>query len=289
VAEADPRRFRATVHYDGGPFHGWQIQPSERTVQGEVESALARLLPEPVRVKAAGRTDRGVHAVGQEIAFPAPSGWSGPDLRRALNAVLPREIWIEKLGEAAAEFHPRFDATARRYVYLLGTGPEAASPLRAGRLWCFDEPLDEELLCEAGRDFAGERDFGGFAKSGQPERGTRCHVRRAEWTRTPAGDLRFTIVADRFLHHMVRYAVSTLVEVASGRRRPAELRALLEGRLSEARPPAPAPPEGLYLAGVRYEEGWNRADRLPGEPLPDGGTRPSGRESPARVSRESAG
>lgn len=262
------RRFRATVHYDGGGFHGWQLQPDVRTVQGAVEETLAELFPEAVRVDAAGRTDAGVHAAGQEIAFPVPPGWRAAELRRALNALLPPDVWIEASREASGDFHPRFDAEARRYLYLVGVAPDAASPLRRGRVWQLGSEPDRVRLERATARLPGERSFRAFAKSGQPERGTRCRVERAGWRRTALGDLAFAIVADRFLHHMVRYLVHTAVEIGLGRRPPEAMERLLAGG-AEARPPAPAPAEGLYMTGVRYPDGWNRPGGVPGLAAPE--------------------
>ncbi len=272
MQERTRRRFRATVHYDGSRFHGWQVQPDRRTVQGAVENALQRLFPDPVRVTAAGRTDAGVHAVGQEIAYPAPGGWTAPEMRRALNAVLPDDVWIEKLGEAPEKFHPRFDATARRYVYLVGTSEASASPLRGERVWSLARPLDEDLLRDRAALLPGERSFEAFAKAGQESRGTRCRVERAEWRRTVLDDLAFTIVADRFLHHMVRYLVEVLVNTARGERPADDLESLLAGR-GDPRPPGPAPAEGLYMDAVRYPDGWNRPGGIPGLTGPPDGRR----------------
>lgn len=260
------RRLRATVHYDGSGFHGWQVQLTDRTVQGEIEAALQRLFSETVRVLAAGRTDAGVHAAGQEIAFDLPEDWSRRDeseIRDALNAHLPPDAWVEKLAGTAREFHPRFDATGRRYAYFLGVRADAVSPIRRGRIWGLGRVPDPDLLQEATEALPGEHSFAALSKSGQPERGTRCRVEMARWDRTPLGDLRFTIVADRFLHHMVRYLVATLVEVAEGRR-PADALARLLEEADDVRPPRPAPAEGLYLTGVRYEGGWNREAGVPG-------------------------
>lgn len=270
MPEGSNRRYRATVHYDGRGYHGWQVQPDRPTVQGAIESALEELFPEAVRVNAAGRTDRGVHAVGQEIAFPAGRSWPAREMRRALNAVLPADIWVEKLSASPEDFHPRFDATARRYLYLAATGPRAASPLRRGLVWRLDDAPDPDLLDGLADLLPGERSFASFAKSGQPERGTRCRVHEARWSRTAVGDLAFTIVADRFLHHMVRYLVHTLVGCAVGRRDRGDLERLLAGD-ADARPPEPAPPGGLYLTGVRYADGWNRPPGVPGVTGPDAG------------------
>ena len=268
------RRFRATVHYDGGGFHGWQLQPDVRTVQGSVEEALAELFPEAVRVDASGRTDRGVHAAGQEIAFPAPPRWRADEMRSALNALLPADVWIEACRQVEEAFHPRFDARTRRYVYLVATGTDAGSPLRAGRVWQLGREPDADRLRGAAAALPGKRSFEAFAKSGQPERGHRCRIETAAWSRTPLGDLAFRVVADRFLHHMVRYLVHTMIDIGLGRRDADGMERLLADGAAQAavRPPAPAPAEGLYLTGVRYEEGWNRGGGVPGlVPAPGAG------------------
>jgi tRNA pseudouridine38-40 synthase len=235
-----------------------------------VEAALAQLLDRATRIHAAGRTDTGVHAAGQEIAFDAPDRWTPEDLRRGLNALTPDEVWAERVREAPGGFHPRFDATGRRYEYLVGTESEAESPLRRGRIWAVSAPIDRKVLWRLAKLVEGERSFGSFAKAGQPERGTRCHVQEAGWHHNVAEDLVFRIVGDRFLHHMVRYLVGTLVEIATGRRKAEELESLLaeEGGV---RPPSPAPPWGLYLTGVRYPDGWNRPPGVPGLPMRETG------------------
>ena len=266
-------RFRATLHYDGTAFRGWQLQPEERTVQREVESALSRLLVSERRVLAAGRTDSGVHAVGQEISFESPDTWSPSDLHRGLNALLPDDVWIERLDRTESDFHPRYGALGRRYEYLASDRSEGSSPILRGRVWGLGAPraLDVEKLTEISGCILGEHSFATLSKSGQPERGTLCTVESALWERSLPGLLHFTVVADRFLHRMVRYLVATIIEVAAGRRGPEELgRLLAEGSESGPtptdglRPPVPAPAWGLYLTGVRYAEGWNRPPGIPG-------------------------
>lgn len=261
-------RFRATVEYDGAKFSGYQVQTSARTVQGAIESRLTRLFDCAPRVHAAGRTDAGVHATGQEIAFDAPRRWKAPELSRALNSLLPDDIAVRNLRQSAPEFHPRFDATGRRYEYYIG--PPATGPLRIARVWAPDETPDLERLMEASALLIGRGSFAELSKAGQPDLGTECTIELAEWTRTGLGDLRFTIVADRFLHRMVRYVVGALVAVGLGSRDIGEWTGLL--REQGARPPEPAPARALYLTGVRYPEGWNRDAGVPGLwPVPHGG------------------
>ncbi len=253
-------RYRATVEYDGADFSGYQVQPTIRTVQGTIESRLGRLLDRQVRVHVAGRTDTGVHAVAQEIMFEAQPPWNAEDLSRALNSLLPDDILIRNIRLSTPEFHPRFDATGRRYEYYIGR--PSTGPLRISRVWTHNEVPDFERLQEASALLIGPGSFAALSKAGQPELGTECSIELAEWTRTCLGDLRFTIVADRFLHRMVRYVVGTLVDVGVGRRSIEEWTGLL--REQESKPPEPAPARALYLTGVRYAEGWNRSPGVPG-------------------------
>jgi len=262
VHSPEETRYRATVHYDGSAFAGWQVQPDVRTVQGDIEAALRRLGISG-RVRGAGRTDAGVHAAGQEMSFDAPSTWTAAELTRALDSLLRSDVWIETLRKAARDFHPRFQATGRRYEYYLAPGHTGRAPYRrGGTAWIAGVP-GLEALRAATRPILGRHGFEGFAKSGQREVGTVCTVEEAEWMRTPLGDLRFTIVADRFLHRMVRYLVATMVEQSMGDRPPDDIGRLLEGS-EEVRPPNPAEACGLYLTGVRYPEGWNRSPGVPG-------------------------
>lgn len=243
-------RLKLTVHYDGAAFHGWQLQPDRRTVQGELEAALSRLADRPCRVLAAGRTDTGVHATGQVAAVDLPEPWTPEKLRRSLNAILPDDLWIAGVEAVRSDFHPRYDAVSRTYRYDVGTEPEAASPFHRGRCWPLGEPLDRMLLGRAAGLVVGEHAFGAFAKSGQPERGERCRVARAEWSSWSLG-VRLTITADRYLHHMVRYLVGTMVDVARGRRPLEDVARLLDGDPGVVTSP-PAPPQGLFLARVEY-------------------------------------
>lgn len=257
------RTIRCTVEYDGEDLAGSQLQPDRPTVQGALEAVLSRLFDRPTRIAAAGRTDAGVHATAQEIAFELPHGWEVSRLVDAMNALLTDAIRVQKARPAEPEFHPRFTATGRRYEYFVDDRPAPTSPLRRRRVWQIGCPVPTEALQSLSAVLIGPGDFARLSRSGQPERGTRCTIERAAWLRTPVGDVRFEIVADRFLHHMVRYLVAVQVEVALGRRAPRELRALLGGD-RQAAPPRAAPSAGLYLTGVRYPDGWNRSPGVPG-------------------------
>lgn len=251
-------RLQLTLQYDGAGFHGWQYQPELRTVQGELEAALSRLADQRRTVVGSGRTDTGVHALGQVASVDMPRRWTAERLHRALNAVLPRDIWIEEVHRVRADFHPRYDALRRSYEYRVGTAARARSPFHRGWCWPVGEALDRHLLDRATEVLEGDHSFRAFAKTGQPERGERCTVYAAAWDDWELG-LRFRITANRYLHHMVRYLVGTLVDVARGRRPLDDVAALLAGRDGLETSP-PAPPEGLFLARVEYPEhvrAWN--------------------------------
>ena len=264
-SQDDERRIRLRLHYDGAGFHGWQVQPGERTVQGEIEAALSRLTDRPTSVVAAGRTDRGVHATGQVASALVPAKWTAAELQRALDAVLPHDVWVAHADEVPLSFHARYDAVARGYVYRVGARPEAWSPFLRRGCWPLRDALDETLLADAAALLVGEHSFRAFAKAGQPERGELCTVRQSAWGAWRAGP-EYRVVANRFLHHMVRYLVGTMVDVARGRRPLEDVAALLRGEAGLETSP-PAPPEGLYLARVTYPDD-ERRDEEPDEVLP---------------------
>jgi tRNA pseudouridine38-40 synthase len=261
VDAPETRRFALLLHYDGAPFHGWQLQPAAPTVQGEVERALARITGgDPVRVIGSGRTDRGVHATGQVAAVDLPPRWTAPELRRSLNALLPDSIWIEEVRRVPPGFHPRFDARRRSYRYQVGTSPAARSPHLRRVCWPTDPtPPDPGLLAEGAALLPGDRSFRAFARAGQEWRGDRCQLHEASWVRWFGGDgeplgLAFHVTANRYLHHMVRYLVGTMVAVGRGERPMSDLASLLEDPDTPLVTSPPAPPEGLFLTRVEYEE-----------------------------------
>ncbi|NNF14318.1 MAG: tRNA pseudouridine(38-40) synthase TruA [Gemmatimonadetes bacterium] len=245
-------RFRLTVHYDGSAFHGWQVQPDQRTVQGVLETALSRLADGPKGIMGSGRTDAGVHSTGQVFSVDMAPRWDAPSLRKSLNALLPDDAWIESAAQAPPDFHPRYDAARRTYRYEIGLRPEAASPFHKRWCWPLGEPLDLALLRQAASAIPGERSFGAFAKAGQPERGERCHVYVVAWSETVLGT-RLTITADRYLHHMVRYLTGTMVDIARGRRPLDDMARLLDNEPDMVTSP-PAPASGLFLHHVEYPE-----------------------------------
>lgn len=244
------RRIKLTLHYDGAGFFGWQVQPGVRTVQAELEAALSRLADRPITVIAAGRTDRGVHATGQVASTLVPEKWTAAALSRALNAILPDDIWVVAAAAVPLTFHARYDAVARSYCYRVGTTADAWSPFHRRWCWPVHDALELGVLQDAAQRFHGTHSFMAFAKTGQPERGVRCIVTRAEWSRWECG-VQFDVTANRFLHHMVRYMVGTMAEVALGRRSVTDINRLLgeDGDLATSRP---APAQGLFLSHVEY-------------------------------------
>jgi tRNA pseudouridine38-40 synthase len=254
------RPFLAVVQYDGGQFVGWQRQAAGRTVQGDLEAVLQRITDRRTVVTGAGRTDTGVHALGQGAGFLASERWADDvdGLHRALNALLPKDIWVERVTEMAPGFHPRKSATARRYRYVIGADAAAESPFRRRFEWALgrsggqSRPLDGEALATCARTLIGEHDFRGFAAAGQVKPHYRCRVALADWApRADGAGVTFTIEADRFLHHMVRFLVGAMVDIALGRRPASDFPRLLAATDNRAASP-PAPPQGLYLVSVRY-------------------------------------
>ena len=242
----------AILHYFGRDFAGWQRQPVDRTVQREFETVLEQLCRVPVVTHAAGRTDAGVHALGQVVSFVLERAWTREDLHRGLNALLPGDVWVERVGPAPDRFHARKHATSRRYRYVVGCDAAAFSPFRKPFEWALGRPLNPDALAKSAAAVCGEHDFRALSSTGQVKPHYRCNVTGAEWTARPKGEgFIFTIEANRFLHRMVRFIVGMSVDFALGRRSGDDIERLLAGTdNSQASPPAP--PEGLYLLDVRY-------------------------------------
>ena len=269
---SDRRRFALRLHYHGADFHGWQLQKNVPTVQGAVEAVLERITGQRRPVVASGRTDAGVHATGQVASVDLPERWDAPSLRAALNALLPRSVWVEEVRRVPDDFHPRFHAIRRSYRYHLGTADDVGSPFKRSTCWALGpvEPWDEELLHRGAAAIPGTRSFRRFAKAGQPERGEECRVERAEWSPLEGIGYVFRISADRYLHHMVRYLTGTMVEVARGHRPLDHMLTMLNDPDTDLRTSPPAPSEGLFLYEVEYPESrWGTSpDRDPSPPNP---------------------
>lgn len=245
------RTFLATLHYDGTGFVGWQRQPAGRSVQLEFERVLERLFGRRTVAHAAGRTDAGVHALGQGVSFSAPASWTQSSLYRALNALLPRDCWVEMVHPMQSGFHARKSALTRRYRYDIGLDESSASPFRRPYEWALGRPLDLDLIQSAARAVRGEHDFRAFAAKGDKPH-HRCRLSMAEWEiRLDDRGVSFQVEADRFLHHMVRMLVGTMVDVGLRRRPLADIEMLLD-REDNSETSPPAPPQGLYFVAVTY-------------------------------------
>lgn len=262
------RTVQLVLHYDGTAFAGWQMQPKQRTVQGELERVLARLCGQRIVAQGAGRTDAGVHARGQAVGVRVTDKWEAPLLRRALNALLPEDMWVAAAYEMRPEFHARYSATSRRYAYQVGTDETAFSPFRRRTEWAYPWPLARAALDQAAASLVGAHRFIAFAVRGTAPATDdhRCDVTRAVWL-DRAGGLTFEIEANRFLHHMVRFLVGTMIAVAAGKRPPDAIpRLLVADTNDEVSPPAPA--HALVLEAVTYPASLylNAADCLVSAP-----------------------
>jgi tRNA pseudouridine38-40 synthase len=244
----------AVLQYVGRDFAGWQRQSAGRTVQGELEAVLERLSGHRVVTHAAGRTDAGVHALGQVVSFRMPAKWEPEPLLRALNGLLPADIWTARTGMAPEGFHARKHAAARIYRYVVGCDAAAFSPFRRPFEWALGVPLNGAALESAAAALKGEHDFRAFCSVGQRKPHYRCRIAVAKWEGRRDGEgFIFHVEADRFLHRMVRFLVGTMVDIGRGRRPGSDVAALLHATHNSHTSP-PAPPEGLYLMGARYPQ-----------------------------------
>ena len=236
---------RLLIEYDGTHFNGWARQPGQRTVQGELETALATLVRDDVDLTVAGRTDRGVHAWGQVASYDGP-----PVELRGVNALTPTDISVVAVARAPDGFNARYDASSRTYCYRVHTR-RTPSPFERERALHWPYRYDAGALHECARLLLGEHDFTAFTPTETDHVRFERVVLAAEWRERPE-HLEFWITADAFMRHMNRTLVGTMLQVAGGRRGIEDFAALLEGRpRKDAGPTAPA--HGLYFASVAYD------------------------------------
>jgi tRNA pseudouridine38-40 synthase len=237
-------RLKLTLEYDGTAFHGWAAQPGLRTVEDTLREALGSVFAEFDNLAVAGRTDTGVHALGNVVSADVDGGPPVERAAEALNASLPDDVAVVTAEPAAADFHARRSARSRSYRYRIWRR-RAPSPFEQRRSWWYPRPLEEERLADAADLLLGEHDFRAFTPTETQHHVFKRNVMRAQWHRR--GDaLEFEITADSFLRHMVRTLVGTMVEMP-----PEQIQLLLEGRPREEAG-STAPPQGLYLEGVEY-------------------------------------
>lgn len=250
------RNLRLVLAYDGTSFHGWQRQPNIATVQDCVENAIQRILGEPVTLYASGRTDAGVHALGQVANFASSCRIPEANLQRALNDILPADVRVRAISEAAPDFHARYASRSKTYRYRI-LQADVCSPFMWRYVWHYPYVLDRRLMAEAATTFIGEHDFTSFAASGasdgdgsEPGMVRTVFSSKVLW-REHSAVLIYEIRGNGFLHHMVRNLVGTLVEVGRGRFTPGDVLRILKARDRTCAGPT-APPQGLCLMRVEY-------------------------------------
>lgn len=242
--------YKLVIEYDGTRFYGWQVQPAVRTVQGELQAALAQFLREPVQLSVAGRTDRGVHALAQVANFRATHSWAPERIRHAINGLTGNDVVIRDVTIVDNEFHARFDAKARQYKYVL-----TKRPLAIGRQYAayIRHPLNLDLIRTATALLLGEHQFAAFSQKMPDEKHYLCNVELAEWM-DEDDRLRFRIRANRFLHGMVRLLVGTLLQVGRDKLAVSEFERMLRSE-KHGHPVVKAPAHGLFLEHIIYEKG----------------------------------
>ena len=248
------RNIAFVVAYDGTDFHGSQRQKNGRSIQGELESALAKVTKIETPVLLAGRTDAGVHATGQVGRFSTEIGIPAEKVPLALNAHLPRAVRVLAAREVEDDWHPRFSASSRVYRYRIENAP-IANPLQSRFAGTVRESLNIEAMREASPAFLGERDFAAWQSAGSPLGGTVRRVLALDVQRKESalGDLiEVEIEANAFLYQMVRNIVGALIEVGRGKITRAEIEVLM-ARRDRTKCPTPAPPQGLCLVEVKYQ------------------------------------
>jgi tRNA pseudouridine38-40 synthase len=276
------RNIRLTLAYDGGDYVGWQVQPNGRSVQAVVEQAIQQLTGESVRLMAAGRTDSGVHALGQVANFPTGCSIPCEKIRRGLQSFLPKDVAVLKAEDVPRDFHATYSAVRKRYRYIIHQSP-VRSPFLDRYVWQRSETLDMERMQRAADCLLGTQDFRCF-ESHFPNKATSVRtVQEAKlflaggwglwnpWPMNPAaqsaGDERsflcFEIMADGFLYNMVRAIMGTLVKIGRGQWQPEDMRRIIENQ-DRARAGETAPAQGLYLVSVDYEEPFDRNPRHDG-------------------------
>jgi tRNA pseudouridine38-40 synthase len=247
-----PENFKLIIEYDGTRYCGWQRQPNGRSIQQEIETALGRMTRREITLIGSGRTDAGVHALGQAASFTCDTAIPPRAFQKGLNSLLPDDIVIRACTRVPPGFHARYDATGKRYRYTIRNQP---LPAAIGRhyAWWVRTPLDVAAMASAATHLVGRKDFKAFEGAGSPRAHTIRHVTRAHVHSTSDGHVVIEVAADGFLRHMVRNIAGTLVAVGKGVLAADRTPALLASR-DRGQAPATAPAHGLCLVQVFYPE-----------------------------------
>jgi len=244
-------KFKLVIEYDGTAYHGWQRQAADRSIQAEIEKALAVMTRLEISLAASGRTDAGVHALGQVAHFACDTNITAEAFLKGLNSLLPADIVIRSCENVPADFHARYDARRKTYRYRI-LNRSVPTAVNNRFVWHLRQPLNFEAMQAAAAYVVGEHDFKAFEGTGSPRSSTIRNIFRAEFMRDAEEYLIFEIEGDGFLRYMVRNVVGTLAEVGRSRITPEDFKAILESRDRE-QAGATAPPQGLFLVSVDYE------------------------------------
>ena len=234
------RNIRLTIAYVGTNYNGFQTQPHGNTVQDKLETFLSRLCNGPVHIIGSGRTDAGVHALGQVVSFTTDSSIPCRNIRQAARTLLPPDIYILSAEDVNPDFHARY--SAKRKTYLYRVHPGEYSPFLAGRAWQIPQKPDLGLMQQAAQQLLGTHDFSSFRSTGSAATNPLRTIYAAQW-RLRGGELFFTVTGDGFLYRMVRNMVGIMLDIGLGKKNLSELYTADK---------TPAPPDGLYLASVEY-------------------------------------
>jgi tRNA pseudouridine38-40 synthase len=244
------RNIKLVIEYEGTNYHGWQVQPNGLTIQEVIEGKIQTMTRERVRLTGSGRTDAGVHALGQVANFRTSSTIPAEGFQKGLNSLLPRDIVVQSAQEVGLQFHAQHGAKRKSYRYVI-LHREVPSALFRNYSWRVPGSLDVPAMEEASRLLQGRQDFTSFRGAEADTEDPVREVFQTGWSIKESDFLHFTIEADGFLKHMVRNIVGTLVEVGKGKRSPDQFGQVLRAR-DRRQAGMTAPPQGLYLVEVKY-------------------------------------
>ncbi len=242
--------FKLVIEYDGTRYHGWQVQPNGPSIQQEIESALERMTQQKIRLLASGRTDAGVHALGQVANFTCPTNLSTKVLQKGLNSILPNDIVIRQISKVPPQFHARYDAEGKLYRYHI-LNQSVPSAIDRRFTWWIRSPLDLAAMQRAADHIIGEHDFKSFEGTGSPRSHTIRQIVKAAVNGQSPGQITFEIQANGFLRYMVRNIVGTLVDVGLHKKTPDQVKEILLAT-DRSLASATAPAKGLFLVEVYY-------------------------------------